>query len=98
VLSLPAGPLLEMVCVAARRQLTAVWLSLASSLIVQLDPPPLFPPALKSMPNEEALRIVRGATPVLLETTLSALAQPDAMEDVSVAPSVYLLLAMLNES
>jgi hypothetical protein len=83
ILSLPAGPLLELVCLAAQRQLTAVWLSLASSLVVQLDPPPLFPTALASAPNEDALRIVRSATPLLLETTLGVLEQPEAMEAVS---------------
>ncbi|QRW26295.1 Myb protein 1A [Rhizoctonia solani] len=39
LLSLSPEPLLELVCTAARVQLTAVWLSLAALLVVQLDPP-----------------------------------------------------------
>jgi hypothetical protein len=83
VISLPAAPLLELVCAAARRQLTAVWLSLASVLLVQLDPPPLFPTTLTSPPDETAKQLVATLLPVLLETCLSALGQPDAMPNAS---------------
>jgi hypothetical protein len=84
VISLPAAPLLELVCVAAQRQLTAVWLSLASVLIVQLDPPPLFPAVLSNAPNEAARHTIGNLLPVLLQTCLAALSQPEAMANVCV--------------
>jgi hypothetical protein len=83
LISLPAGPLLELVCLAAQRHLTAVWLSLASMLIIQLDPPSLLPLTLKSEPNPEAQRIMSTIFPVLLQTSLSSLSQPGAMDAVS---------------
>jgi hypothetical protein len=46
---------LEIVCFAAQRQLTAVWLSLASILIAQLNPP-VFSLNMKSGPTPEALQ------------------------------------------
>ena len=82
LISLPPGPLLELVCISAQRHLTAVWLSLASMLIIQLDPPSLFPSTLKSGPNPEVLAIVSQVFPILLETALSSLGQPGAMEAV----------------
>jgi hypothetical protein len=83
LLSLLPGPLLELVCHAAKKQLTAVWLSLASMLIVQLDPPSLLPPIVKPGPNSEAEETVLRALPSLLEAGLSLLGQPGAMESVS---------------
>ncbi|KAH7905355.1 armadillo-type protein [Hygrophoropsis aurantiaca] len=81
ILSLPAGPILELVCLACQRQLTAVWLSLASMLVVQLDPPVLFPSStLKSGPSAEAQEIIGSALPLLLQTSLSVLGQPNVME------------------
>ncbi|KDQ56073.1 hypothetical protein JAAARDRAFT_36863 [Jaapia argillacea MUCL 33604] len=78
LLSLPAGPLLELLCLAAQRQLTAVWLSLASMLFVQLDPPS--PVTLKSAVSPENWAVVTSALPVLLQISLSALGQEGAME------------------
>jgi hypothetical protein len=54
--SLPAGPLLDVVCRAAGRRLNGVWLALAAILIAQLNPPPLIL-ILKSGPSEEAERV-----------------------------------------
>jgi hypothetical protein len=82
LLSLLPGPLLELVCHAAKKQLTAVWLSLASMLTVQLDPPSLLPPVIKSEPTSGAQETILRALPVLLEAGLSALGQPGAMEAV----------------
>jgi hypothetical protein len=82
IISLPAAPLLELVCVASQRQLTAVWLALAGVLVVQLNPPPLVPTTLVEQPDEEASRIVSSLLPVLLQTCLSVLSQPDAMQNV----------------
>lgn len=80
LLTLPPGPVLELVCMAAQTQLTAVWLSLTTSLIVQLDPPSLLPTTFKSVPTHEAEQIALNVLGVLLQTSLSVLGQPDALE------------------
>lgn len=81
LLSLPAGPLLGLICIACQRHLTAVWLSLAKSLIIQLDPPPpIVAPTIKPCPNAEAIAILSDALPVILQTSLSMLGQPGALE------------------
>ncbi|KAH0833884.1 armadillo-type protein [Lanmaoa asiatica] len=81
LLSLPPGPLLELICIASQRQLTAVWLTLANMHIIQLDPPIMFTnSALKTPPNVEGMSVVSNALPVLLQTSLSMLGQPRAME------------------
>ncbi|KAI0772392.1 ARM repeat-containing protein [Trametes elegans] len=79
LISLPAGPLLELVCVAAQRQLTAVWLSLANMLIIQLNPPSLIPTTFKSEPSAEASEIARNVLQLLLQTSLNVFAQPGVM-------------------
>ncbi|EGN94778.1 hypothetical protein SERLA73DRAFT_171188 [Serpula lacrymans var. lacrymans S7.3] len=80
LLSLPAGPLLELVCFASQRQLTAIWLTLANMLIIQVDPPTLIPSTLKSGPNVEAQTVLSNVLPALLQTSLTALGHPGAME------------------
>ncbi|KAF9228193.1 ARM repeat-containing protein [Gyrodon lividus] len=81
LLSLPAGPLLELICIASQSQLTAVWLSLATMLIIQLDPPTMFNTStLKSPPNIEGMSVLSNVLPVLLQTSLSILGQQGAME------------------
>ncbi|KAH7927601.1 ARM repeat-containing protein [Leucogyrophana mollusca] len=81
LLSLPAGPILELICIACQRQLTAVWLSLASMLVIQLDPPTLFSSStLKSGPDAEAQGVIANALPSLLQTSLTMLGQPKTME------------------
>ncbi|THH20956.1 hypothetical protein EW146_g521 [Bondarzewia mesenterica] len=83
LISLPPAPLLELVCRAAQRQLTAVWLSLANMLVVQLDPPSLRPTALRAVPSLEAIAIVRDVVNVLVQTSLNFLSVPNAMEAAS---------------
>ncbi|KAI6014180.1 armadillo-type protein [Pisolithus marmoratus] len=81
LLSLPAGPLLGLICIACKRHLTAVWLSLAKSLVIQLDPPPsVVAPTIKPSPNVEAIAILSDALPVVLQTSLSMLSQHGALE------------------
>ncbi|KAG1744571.1 armadillo-type protein [Suillus paluster] len=81
LLSLPAAPIFEIICLACQRQLTAVWLSLANMLVIQLDPPTLFTAStLKSAPSPEALGVISTLLPLLLETSLGMLGQPGAME------------------
>jgi len=63
----------------------AVWLSLASMLVIQLDPPTLLTAStLKSGPSSEALGVISHMLPILLEVSLGVLGQPGAMEAVSV--------------
>ncbi|EMD34979.1 hypothetical protein CERSUDRAFT_116506 [Gelatoporia subvermispora B] len=80
LLSLSPGPLLEIVCMAAQRQLTAVWLSLATMLIIQFDPPSLLPSTFKPVPDDAAQDIVLNVLVVLLQTCLNAFTTPGAME------------------
>lgn len=82
LLSLPPGPLLELICIAAQRQLTAVWLSLANTLITQLNPPSLVPPLFKPTPTAEAHNIVLNVLAVLLQAALATFNQPGSMEAV----------------
>ncbi|KAF8156219.1 hypothetical protein K438DRAFT_2026380 [Mycena galopus ATCC 62051] len=79
LLSLPAGPLLGVVCRAAGRRLTGVWLVLATILIAQLNPPPLFLTPLKSGPSEEAEACVREAVGALVGAALGVLGAPGGM-------------------
>ncbi|KAM6493485.1 hypothetical protein JOM56_011619 [Amanita muscaria] len=67
LIPLPAGPLLELVCFAVQRHLTAAWLSLATILISQLNPPPVFSSTPKISPPPEAHAVVVAALPILLE-------------------------------
>lgn len=79
LISLPAGPLLELVCLASQWQLTATWLSLAAILIAQLNPPMLESKQDRTGPTREAQRIVCSALPVLLECSLNAMGVPGGM-------------------
>jgi hypothetical protein len=80
LISLPPGPLLELICMAADRQLTAVWLNLASRLVVQLDPPSFI--SLKPEPGGEVRRLVDQAAQSLVISSLRSLSAPGAMETV----------------
>lgn len=85
-MTLSAGPLLELVCIASQRQLTAAWLSLAAILVAQLNPPPPLSASgasVKVGPSAEAEAIVGSALPILLECSLNAMGVPEAMESVS---------------
>ncbi|KAJ7321698.1 hypothetical protein DFH08DRAFT_383122 [Mycena albidolilacea] len=79
LLSLPAGPLLGVVCRAAGRRLNGVWLALAAILIAQLNPPPLILSSLKTGPSEEAEACVRQAVGALVTAALGVLGAPGGM-------------------
>ena len=90
LLSLPAAPIFETIYIVCRRQLTAVWLSLASMLVIQLDPPTLCSAStLKCGPSFEALGVLSTLLLILLEVSLGVLRQPGAMEVVSIHCTVY---------
>ncbi|KAF9513538.1 hypothetical protein BS47DRAFT_1393254 [Hydnum rufescens UP504] len=78
LISLPPGPVLELVCMAADRQLTAVWLNLASRLVVQLDPPSFI--SLKPEPGGQVRNLVDQAAQSLVISSLRSLGTPGAME------------------
>ncbi|KAJ7452683.1 armadillo-type protein [Mycena galericulata] len=78
LLSLPAQPLLSVVCRAAGRRLTAVWLALATILIAQLNPPPMIL-TLQSAPSPEAEAGVRGAVGEIVGAALTVLGAPGGM-------------------
>jgi hypothetical protein len=80
ILSLPPGPLLEMVCVAVQKQLTGVWLNLTSMLVLQLDPPSMLP--IKPSPTSNSAQLVLQVVPVVVQLSLGFLGQADAMESV----------------
>ncbi|EPT00042.1 hypothetical protein FOMPIDRAFT_1163505 [Fomitopsis schrenkii] len=80
LITLPTAPLLEVVCIAAQKQLTAVWLSLTTMLTIQLDPPSLLPTTFKSVPTHEAEQIAVNVLGVILQASLTVLSQPEAME------------------
>lgn len=80
LVTLAPTPLLQLVTVAARRQLTAVWLTLATMLVGQMNPPALG--TLKTVPTPDAKAFVSGLLPALLEPTLGVLAGPDLLADV----------------
>ena len=88
LLSLPPEPLLQLVCLALRRQPTAVWLSLAAKLVHQLDPPSLS--SLLAVPTTEAKKVVLSALTVILETCLNFLQPEGAMEGVRQAVICFL--------
>ncbi len=68
---------------AAQRQLTAVWLSLAAMLVIQLNPPSLIPKTFKSEPSAEASDVALTVLQVLLQTSLQAFSQLGVMIGVS---------------
>ncbi|KAF9782538.1 armadillo-type protein [Thelephora terrestris] len=80
LISLPSGPLLKTVCLAARKQLTGAWLSLVSMLVIQLDPPSLLPPRFKTT-NEGAQVVISHILPGLLQDSLIFLGRPGVMEE-----------------
>lgn len=67
---------------AIQRQVTAAWISLATILIAQLNPP-VFSLTLKQGPKPEAEAVVREALPVLLRAGLGMMGMVGAMEGVS---------------
>ncbi|KAG7094032.1 hypothetical protein E1B28_007654 [Marasmius oreades] len=91
LISLPAPPLLEIVCFALHRQVTASWLSVAGILITQLSPPPPIPLSDKEKEeirakervaqDEQAKAVVAGILPSILSTSLALLGSPGGMEN-----------------
>lgn len=88
LITLPAAPLLELVCLALQRQVTASWLSLATILIAQLSPPPALPfatdgaNAQRAQIEQQTNAVLNVALPMLLSAVLGLLGQPGAMEEV----------------
>jgi len=68
---------------AIQRQVTATWISLATILIAQLNPPVFALSANKPGPKLEAEAVVREALPVLLRSVLGMMGMHGAMEGVS---------------
>lgn len=68
---------------ASQKQLTAVWLSLTTMLIIQLNPPSLVPTTFKPEPSAEAADVALNVLTVLLQTSLSAFSQEGVMVSVS---------------
>ncbi|KAF9269125.1 ARM repeat-containing protein [Marasmius fiardii PR-910] len=91
LISLPASPLLEIVCFALQRQVTASWLSVAGILITQLSPPPPMPLSDKkkeemrakerAAQEEQTKAVVAGVLPVILSTSLAILGSLGGMEN-----------------
>ncbi|THV01907.1 ARM repeat-containing protein [Dendrothele bispora CBS 962.96] len=99
LITLPPPPLLEIVCFAMQRQVTASWLTLAGILIHQLSPPPPMPLAdehpkaqkhakIREERDRQAKVVVSGALPILLSTSLTLMGSPNGMENVSVNPDI----------
>ncbi len=55
-------------------------------LIIQMDPPALFPTTFKSVPSPEARGTVLNAVTALLQSSLNMFGQPGAMVDVCFGP------------
>ncbi|TFK99936.1 ARM repeat-containing protein [Pterulicium gracile] len=80
LLTLNAGPLLELVCLAVQRSLNAVWLSLAGILIMQLNPPKFFPSTFKSSgPGADVYSLVGNVLPIVVQSSLEYLGAPGSM-------------------
>ncbi|KIY50663.1 ARM repeat-containing protein [Fistulina hepatica ATCC 64428] len=78
ILTLPAAPLLQLVCFATQRQVTASWLSLAAILIGQMSSRSFFG---KREGDAEATELITQLLPVLLQNALGFLGQPNAMRE-----------------
>ncbi|KAF8511488.1 ARM repeat-containing protein [Hysterangium stoloniferum] len=95
LISLPPGPLLELVCTAAQRRLNSVWLGLAAMLMGQLCPPSLT--TLSLGPTPDAENLVLSALPMLLEPCFVLLHSTQAMEeDPDIALSLFLCMEMVT--
>ena len=80
LVSLPPAPLLELVCLAADRQLTGVWLTLVSRLVVQLEPPSFI--SLKTEPGGDTRQLVDQAARSIVISSIRVLQMPGVMEEV----------------
>ncbi len=73
---------------AIQRQVTAAWISLATILIAQLNPP-VFSLSFKHGPKPEAEAVAREALPVLLSAGLGMMGMVGAMESVSTSSGSF---------
>lgn len=80
LISLPPAPLLELVCLAASRQLTSVWLALVSRLVVQLQPPSFI--SLKAEAEGDTKQLVDQAAQSIIVSSMRVLQVPGVMEEV----------------
>ncbi|KAF8305820.1 hypothetical protein DL93DRAFT_2065964, partial [Clavulina sp. PMI_390] len=78
LISLPPAPILELVCAAASRQLTGVWLNLVSRLVVQLHPASFV--SLKAEAAGETKLLVDQATQSIIVSSVQTLTSPGVME------------------
>ncbi|KIK52851.1 hypothetical protein GYMLUDRAFT_179628 [Collybiopsis luxurians FD-317 M1] len=93
LITLPAPPLLEIVCFALQRQPTASWLTLAGILINQLSLPPRMifrgkdserearHAKAREELEEQAKLVVSGALPAILNASLAVFGTPGGMEN-----------------
>ncbi|KAF5368680.1 hypothetical protein D9757_010224 [Collybiopsis confluens] len=93
LITLPAPPLLEIVCFALQRQATASWLTLTGILINQLSLPALVIFRAKDMEREarqrkgraqteeQAKQVVFGVLPAVLNAALAVFSTPGGMEN-----------------
>ncbi|KAH8827860.1 armadillo-type protein [Flagelloscypha sp. PMI_526] len=79
VLTLPPGPLMELMCAALQRQVTGAWLAVSSILIALLNPP-TFSMTKTTRPTLEAQNILDAALPIILQSGLGFLSQPGSLE------------------
>lgn len=82
LISLPAAPLLELVCAAAQRHLSSTWLSLASKLVYQLNPSVDLFNVKRSNTSPENEAVLLNVLPVILQASLTVMNQQGAMEEV----------------
>lgn len=82
LISLPAAPLLSLVCGAIQREPNAVWLSLASMFLSQLNPPSLLTTK-APVSMQESRAVVGAALPRIMDPSLQFLQMNDAMVSVS---------------
>ena len=95
LVSLTPGPLLELVCAAAQRQLSSVWLSLATKLIFQLNPSVDLFNVKRAEASPENEAVLLNILPVLLQTVLSFFSLPNTMEEVLLL-SIHYTLDLMN--
>ena len=81
LLTLPPGPLLQFVCEVADKEISAIWLSQAGRLILQLNPPTFS--SLKPAASTETLDLLNRLVPVLIRSSLNVLAFQNGMVAVN---------------
>lgn len=87
LISLPPAPLLALVCLAASRQLTGIWLALVSRLVVQLQPPSFL--SLKAEAGGDTKELVDQAAQSIIVSSMRVLQVPGVMEEVYIGSDYY---------